>query len=297
MPLGERHPAAQIHHPLARGQPPGYLLGVGRVGRGQIQRGRSRGIGRAHVCVVRGDVVQRGEQLRDEGVHVLDQRVVPPAFVADRRGRPLGLRGRTEAAEAVRGQHGHGVRELIGEPVRGGVLGAGQSGGEPGLHQVGPAHTADQQRATGEDGHVPALFRQYVRGVVRGVPGGGERPQREAVVDRGQVAVRDRDPGEGDLRGGGHQVARPGDARQIQAARHVVVVQMGLHHQGDPHAAPGGSGDDPVDVARRVHDRGGPPPARQIAAVAEARGLDGVHEEHDRSPSVLLYPGGICDSG
>ncbi|PJI99775.1 hypothetical protein BX264_0026 [Streptomyces sp. 2333.5] len=48
------------------------------------------------------------------------------------------LRGGAEAAEAVRGQHRGLVRQLGRQAVCGGVLGAGQLLGQPGLDQVVP---------------------------------------------------------------------------------------------------------------------------------------------------------------
>src|SRR5690606_38973729 len=67
---------------------------------------------------------------------------------------------------------------------------------------------------------------------------------------------------------------------------------VGLDDQADAHTAPGRRGDDPVDVARRVHHHGRVRAARQISAVAEPRHLDRVDEEH-----VLLLPVGKYPRG
>ncbi|CAO0834343.1 hypothetical protein SMICM17S_13243 [Streptomyces microflavus] len=129
-----------------------------------------------------------------------------------------------------------------------------------------------------------------MRGVARRRDRGQAHPA--AGVDVHTVAVGDGDAGEGDVRAGRHEVVGSGDPGEFESAGDVVVVDVGLHHVGDPHSAPGGCRQDLVDVARRVHRHRGALAAGQVAAVAETFQLDGVNEEH----AVLLtdgnYPGG-----
>ncbi|GAA3120586.1 hypothetical protein GCM10020254_79660 [Streptomyces goshikiensis] len=113
---------------------------------------------------------------------------------------------------------------------------------------------------------------------------GGQRPQHDAVVDGHRVAVGHRGPGEGDPGGDRYQVSGAGQAGQVRAAGDVVVVDVGLHHVGDPHPAYGCRREDPVDVAGRVDRHRGSGAARQVAAVSQALGLDGVNEEHALAP-------------
>lgn len=129
---------------------------------------------------------------------------------------------------------------------------------------------------------------------MRSVPGGGESPQRQTLVDRDGVAVGHGGAVEADVRPGRHQVGGAGDTGQLQAAADVVVVHMGLDDVGDAHSAPGGGGDDLIDVARRVDDHRGTGPAGHITAVAQALELQGVDEEHDcDSFRTVSTPGGI----
>ncbi len=91
MTLGERDTAAQIDHPLAGRQPGGDLLGVRGSRRGQVHRCGPVGVGRPHVRVVGGDVVEFGQQAGDEGIHVHGERRVGGLLPADRCGVALGL--------------------------------------------------------------------------------------------------------------------------------------------------------------------------------------------------------------
>ncbi len=74
MPLGERDTVAQVDDPFTGRQPLGDLCCVGRTWRGEVDGSGARGVGRAHVRVVRRDIVQTGEQVGDEGAHVADAR-------------------------------------------------------------------------------------------------------------------------------------------------------------------------------------------------------------------------------
>ncbi len=151
--FGEGDAAAQVDDPLAGGEPGGDLVGVRPRGRGEVDGGRARGIQGTHVGVVGGDVVEGGEEVGDEGVGVLGEGVVGGLLGADGGGAgAVGAGGGAEAAEAVGGQDGGVVGEFAGEPVRGGVLVAGEPLGEAGLDEVGAADGADQQRAAGEGG-------------------------------------------------------------------------------------------------------------------------------------------------
>ena len=113
------------------------------------------------------DVV--GQGIGGERLHVVDQRLVGDPLVPDGRRPARRPPGRTEAAEAVRGQHLRLLRQRVGEPAHRGVLRAGQFIGEPGLDEVRAADRADEQGPAGERGHRPACLLQHVRGVVRGV--------------------------------------------------------------------------------------------------------------------------------
>ncbi len=93
---------------------------------------------------------------------------------------------------------------------------------------------------------------ERVRGVVRGVSGGGQRFEDEAGVDGDAVAVVDGCPLEGDAGLGGHEIGGAREASQFQAAGDVVVVDVRLGDVRDPHPAAGRRREHPVDVARRV---------------------------------------------
>ena len=74
-------------------------------------------------------------------------------------------------------------------------------------------------------------------------------------------------------------VGGPGGPRQSQPAGQVVVVYVRLEDVGDPDATLGRQGQYPADIALRVDDEGQLPVVREIAAVAERRGVDG-HDLH-----------------
>lgn len=265
MPLGEGDPVAQVDHPLPGGQPGGDLLGVRDGGRGEVDRRRPRGVGRPHVGVVRGNVVQAGQQAGDEAVDVPGERLVRGLLPADRGGPALGLAGGAEAAEAVRGEHRRVVRQLGGQAPRGGVLRPREVLGQPWLDQVGAADGADQQRAAGEHGDGRAVLLQHVGGVVRGVAGRRQCAQGQAGggVDLAAVAVVHGDAVVGDAGPGGDEVGGARDAGQFQAAGDVVVVDVRLDDLGYPHPRRAAA------AITRSMSRGGstttavrPPPAR-----------------------------------
>ena len=59
----------------------------------------------------------------------------------------------------------------------------------------------------------------------------------------------------GQLRPGPDDVGRPGQRREVAAARDVVVVEVGLDDVGDPQAGGPGRVEVDVDVAPRIDDR------------------------------------------
>ncbi len=115
---------------------------------------------------------------------------------------------------------------------------------------------------------------------MRRVARGGYRPQHQALFHADGVAVGDGGAGEGHVGRGRHQVGGAGETGQLQTAGDVVVVQVGLGHVADAHPAPRRGGDHLVDVARRVDDDRATGAADQIAAIAQALGLQSVDEEH-----------------
>ncbi|OSY51049.1 hypothetical protein BG846_03326 [Streptomyces fradiae ATCC 10745 = DSM 40063] len=166
---------------------------------------------------------------------------------------------------------------------------AGESFGEPGFDQVGAADRADGEGAAGERGDGRAGLLQDVCGVVRGVAGCGEGAQGERGPDVDAVAVVDGHVRAGGARARGDEVGGAGEAGEAGAAGEVVVVEVGLEHMGEADAAGGRRGEDAVHVAGRVDGDGVLRASREVAAVAEPFGLDGVDEEHERS--FRLLPG------
>lgn len=153
----------------------------------------------------------------------------------------------------------------------------------PGFRSSACARCGREQRAAGEHGDGRPVLLQRVRGVVRGVAGRHQRPQRQAGagIDLMAVAVVDGCAPVGDPGHGGHEVGGARDAGQFRAAADVVVVDMGLDDVGYPRSAPSRRRDHLVDVTRRVDGHGRPLTAGQVAAVAESGQLDRVDEEHE----------------
>ena len=124
-------------------------------------------------------------------------------------------------------------------------------------------------------------------------------PQHRADLD--DVAIFHRNPVEGHRVGRVDVVGRPGGPGQRQPAGHVVVVQMGLEHVGDPHSAGRGQVQHTVDVPLRIHHHGDVPVMREVAPVAQrgridrhdldARSCRGTHETHP-----FNIPRGVSDS-
>ena len=123
----EGGPVAQVDHPLPGLDAATQLGGIGGGGRGQVGLGGALGVRGHHVRVVRGPGAQARQQLPDVGLLVLGQDRVGLLLLADGRLGRLRLRGRTERPEAVGGEDVCVVGEQVGQPVRRGVLLAGQS--------------------------------------------------------------------------------------------------------------------------------------------------------------------------
>lgn len=104
--------------------------------------------------------------------------------------------------------------------------------------------------------------------------------QPHAPGDLDGVAVAQRGAPEGHIVVGGDAVVGAGEPGQLQPAGDVVVVDVGLDHVGDLHTQPAGQGEDAVDVALGIDDDRGLSVGRQIAAIAQGRGLD--HLDADR---------------
>jgi hypothetical protein len=116
------------------------------------------------------------------------------------------------------------------------------------------------------------------------VSGSGQDPHPQIGPDVEGVAVAQRIPLKGHRVGGVEQVSGADGAGEGQAAGDVVVVDMGFHHMGDVDTGRVGQVDDPVDVALRVdHQRGGAV-VGEVAAVAEAGGVDRQDLDHGWSP-------------
>jgi hypothetical protein len=95
------------------------------------------------------------------------------------------------------------------------------------------------------------------------------------------VAVGSRGPLEGHGVAGRKGVLGADGAGQLQSATQVVIVDVALDHERDAGVPLLGQGEHAVDVALWVDDHAHAVGADQVAAVAEAGGLDDVdlHEE------------------
>nr|WP_242473343.1 hypothetical protein [Blastococcus sp. TML/M2B] len=151
-----------------------------------------------------------------------------------------------------------------------------------GSDQVGASGRAVQHGAAGEDGlHGAVGVGERVADVVVGVPRRVQHPQsHRAGLEH--VAVGGRHALVRHVVPGGDDVPRADRPGELEAAGQVVVVQVGLQDQRDAHAALPGRRQHAVDVALGVDHDADPTVADQVAAVAEAGGLDDV-DLHDGS--------------
>ncbi len=138
-----------------------------------------------------------------------------------------------------------------------------------GVGQVGAGHPAHDQRAAGEHRHRPRAVEQQVAQVLRGMPGRGQRPQRQpAQIDllaAAQLLMTERQSGTS----GGEQPRA--EAGQLPAAGDVVGMHMSVGGEGDPQPVPGGQAEIGTGVAARVHRQGqAVGHLRQVGAVAQA---------------------------
>ncbi len=223
MPLGEGDPVAQVDHPLPGREPRRDLARRprARAGSGRPGRGRRRWPG---PCARsrRARPPGRPAGPRDEGVHVDGERVVARASPCRWWSRPP-RPGRRSRSCRSRGWAAPPSRRAARSARRWAEACWARAScfGQPRLDQVRAAHGADQQRPAGEDATAAPASSQHVGGVVRGVARGRDRAQRHqaAGVDADRVAVRDGNAGEGDVRGGRHEVAGAGDRGRVRGRR------------------------------------------------------------------------------
>ena len=271
----ERGAGAQVDDPLADGDPLGEGVLVGDLRGGQVSGVGAGAVGRAHVCVVGGVGVESGERLGDPRLLVLGQGRVHQLLLTDGGGgRVARGPGGAERAEPVGGKDLGLLGELVGEAVRGGELVVDQVVGVVVPEQVRAAGGPEQQGAAGEDGDLLA-------GELEGVGQVGVRVARcrdgadaQQVGCLHHVTVPDRGALEGDLVLAVHVVCRAGRRGQGQAARDVVVVDVGLEDVSDSYALAPGEVEDAVDVALRVDDDRDLPVVGEVGAVAEGGGVD-----------------------
>ena len=110
--------------------------------------------------------------------------------------------------------------------------------------------------------------------MVRGMPGGGQHPEGQAAHGADVPLVQgialggkvDGLPGRDPVGG-----ARP--PGQGEPAADVIVVDVGLEHQGDPHAEAGRRGQVRGRVALSIDNGAHPPVMDQVAAVAQPGGV------------------------
>ncbi len=108
----------------------------------QVGRPRSLAISRCDVRVVAGKRIEPGDEARDEGVLVHEQRRVLGALVGRVRRvrRADGESCAAQTAEPVGGQDRRRVRKFLREPPGGAVLQVAEAVGDPGAEEVGATH-------------------------------------------------------------------------------------------------------------------------------------------------------------
>jgi len=146
--------------------------------------------------------------------------------------------------------------------------------GVGGTEQIRPAGRAVQQRAAGEHRMRAAAGLEHVGQMGEGVPRRGQHPDPQHRADLDDVAIFHRHAVEGHRIGGVDVVGRPGGPGQRQPAGHVVVVQMGLEHVGDPHTLGRGQVQHPVNIPLRIHHHGNVAVVREVAPVTQRGRVD-----------------------
>src|SRR5690606_24640636 len=147
--------------------------------------------------------------------------------------RAAGGAGRAKAAETVGRVHARVRRKLVDKAAHRPELGAGQCLGGVVADEVGAPDGAVEHRAAGEHRRRFAVKDRDVGEVVRGVARGVHGSDEDVVTEGQHVAVGRGDVVEGDVVAGGQDVAGAGAPGEVEAAGHVVVVQVGLEHE--PH--------------------------------------------------------------
>ena len=109
----------------------------------------------------------------------------------------------------------------------------------------------------------------------------------------------------------GHLTAQRTPGRRPARHEHPgFVVQVGLHHVTDPGPALGSHGQDPADIALRIHDHGTRPsvamwlrspseggsaaklPIYSIGIIVYTQGMPGLNPPEDRGPVIAVVGGG-----
>ncbi len=175
------------------------------------------------------------------------------------------------------------------------VLGTGELVGALGADEVGAPDRPEEHRPAAEHGDGwPVVLAQRVGEMVGGVAGGGQR-RHPQVPGRKALAVLGWYPVEVHVVPGGHHVGGVSRLRQRQAAAHVVVVDVGLEHVGDPHPDRASRVDEPADVALRVDHDGHVAVVDEVAAIPQTSGLQG-HDLGSRHGAPFGAKGGQLDA-
>ena len=290
-------PVAQVDHPCPLLQQRRDLVQREVARRGRIEGLRSEHVRRSHVPVVRGVGGESADEFREELLLALHERWVVPLLRADRRRLLRRLRRRAVAPETVRRVDRRTVVDLGSDPADRVELVLRELLRHVGTDEVGASDGPEQHRATREHAElVPLRIEQHV-GEVRGGVAGGEQRAHAHQAALEHVAVGQSGPIEADLIVRVQAVGRIEHRGQCVAARHIVVVDVGLDDMGHVEAVLMEHVEDAVDVALRIDDHGLRAVMRDVAAIPQRGGLDGddVDAAHDPpcvdpSPCPALSP-------
>ena len=122
-----------------------------------------------------------------------------------------------------------------------------------------------------------------------GVAGGVQHPQPHSAGLQ-HLTVAHRDVVKGNAAAFGQYVGGSDALGQLEAAGHVVVVDVGLDHVADLQPARGDQVQDAVEVALGVDHHGDLTVGGEVAPVAETRRLDRL--DLDNAVRLLPYPVG-----
>ena len=166
--------------------------------------------------------------------------------------------------------HASVTGQLLGEAADGLELGAGQTLGCLRADEVGTPNGAVQHGATGEGRHRLPAIEHNVGKMVGGVTRSVQRTDHQRA-DGKLVTVTSTEMFIGDIVGAGQHIGRSGPPGQLQAAAHIVVVQMGLEHVAEVQAPLGQHCLDPIDVALGIDSCGREAVYEQVAAITQRR--------------------------